>query len=142
MSKQYSTPDVDDAPPPAYQELAPPFNPNYQAPSSPSFNPHYNPPHTPEDRPEGSIRLYPQIPVPSPPSPSPMLFPQPQHYHPQQQHQQYQPQQQPPRQQYFPQQARYQTIEIPYSVSTNARIRRNNERRKFPLAAIFFLFGW
>lgn len=159
MSKKHNVPDVDDTPPPAYQEVVPPFNPNYNPssePSSssfnanygqaetPSFNPNFNPaihspPHTPElnyQRTEGNQGLYPQIPVsPSPP----MVFPQPHHY---QQHQQQQ------RQPYFPQhnhhpnqQVRYQTIEIPYTASVNSRI-RINDRPAFPLAAVLFLFGW
>ncbi|KAI8062762.1 uncharacterized protein B0P05DRAFT_477061 [Gilbertella persicaria] len=119
MSKQhYNTSDVDqEAPPPAYQET-PPFNPNYTSSSSqsPPFNPHYQTPHTPETH-QAIQPLYPQMPMPqSMPMPQPMPVPQ----------------------------VRYQTIDIPYSESTvSVRHQRQlAERRKFPLAAIFFLFGW
>jgi hypothetical protein len=146
---QYNTPDVDDEsfPPPAYQE-APPFNPNYanqQSSSntfqSPPFNPSYAavaarpPPHTLDNQPEqqqGTRSLYPQIPVTS-------VSPPPAKYH-----QQAMPQPQPSMPQ--PQPVRYQTIEIPYPENTivnqQRRRRQLNERRKFPLAAFFFLFGW
>ncbi|KAI7903609.1 uncharacterized protein BX663DRAFT_507077 [Cokeromyces recurvatus] len=43
------------------------------------------------------------------------------------------------------QQIRYQTIEIPYTIRVNEQIRQRHriyESRRFPLAAIFFLFGW
>lgn len=140
MGKPQNTPDVDDdsAPPPAYQET-PPFNPNFTQQGSsttyqsPPFNPNYNnnqhyhsPPHTPDinqQHQQQSQSLYPQIPISPPPT-------QTQHV--------YQPQQQ---------QARYQTIELPYpsttpNVTDRMRRRQIEERRKFPLAAIFFLFGW
>jgi hypothetical protein len=141
--KQYNTPDVDDEnfPPPAYQET-PPFNPNYQPSSSntfesPPFNPSYaavaarSPPHTQDNHlPElaGTRPLYPQIPTTTITTTSPP------------------PAKQQPRSMPHPQPARYQTIEIPYPENTvvNHQIRQRqlNERRKFPLAAFFFLFGW
>lgn len=140
MGKPQNTPDVDDysAPPPAYQET-PPFNPNFPQQGSsttfqsPPFNPNYNnnqhhhsPPHTPDinqQHQQQGQTLYPQIPISPPPT-------QTQHV--------YQPQQH---------QARYQTIELPYpsttpNVTDRMRRRQIEERRKFPLAAIFFLFGW
>lgn len=154
---QRNTADVDESfPPPAYQE-SPPFNPNYanqQSSSSntfqtPPFNPSYaavaarSPPHTPDNKPQqeqqphqqGTRSLYPEIPVSTTSaSPSP-----PAKYHPQQVTSLPQPMPQP-------QPVRYQTIEIPYPENTivNQRRRRGllNERRKFPLAAFFFLFGW
>lgn len=142
MSKQnrYNPPDVDDTPPPAYQEVAtPPFNPNYVTNS-------HSPPHTPDinyQAPEGSQSLYPQIPI------APIVFPQPQHYtseqppsQPQLQQQHYISQQPQPQSQPQRYQPRYQTIEIPYTATTNRRNRRDNDRRRFPLAAVFFLFGW
>ncbi|KAI9283199.1 hypothetical protein BY458DRAFT_495742 [Sporodiniella umbellata] len=46
------------------------------------------------------------------------------------------PQPQPPPQPQQPQQPRYQTVQLPLPVQA----RQNN--RQFPLAAIFFLFGW
>ncbi|CAO3633939.1 unnamed protein product [Mucor fragilis] len=139
MGKPQNTPDADDdvsTPPPAYQET-PPFNPHYHqqqqqqqdGPSStyqsPPFNPNYSqqhhhnsPPHTPDI----NQSLYPQVPSSPPPSQQPYQ-PLPAH------------------------QARYQTIELPYPSTTPnvtpRMIRRQiEERRKFPLAAIFFLFGW
>lgn len=145
MSKHnnYNPPDADDAPPPAYQEVAtPPFNPNYVSHS-------HSPPHTPDisyqqQAAEGSQTLYPQIPV------TPVEFPQPHHYTPpttSQQPQYHMPQAPSQQQQYgsLPQAQRYQpiyqTIDIPYTATTSQR-RDTDNRRKFPLAAIFFLFGW
>ncbi|KAI8642779.1 hypothetical protein BD408DRAFT_415923 [Parasitella parasitica] len=143
MGKPQNTPDVDDdsAPPPAYQEI-PPFNPNYQQQqngSSSTYQPspfnlhydhHHSPAHTPDIHHQQQHQgqpLYPQIPPSSPPLAATQQF--------------YQPL--PPRQ------ARYQTIELPFPATTTpptvthrARRRQINERRKFPLAAIFFLFGW
>ncbi|KAG2195009.1 hypothetical protein INT47_005609 [Mucor saturninus] len=123
--------DADDVPPPAYQEVAtPPFNPNFVSHA-------HSPPHTPElhyqhHPPEGSQTLYPQIPTSTP------VFPQPHHYtSPPQQPiapHMYSPSPQPQR--YQP---RYQTIDIPYTANVNTR---RTHDRKFPLAAIFFLFGW
>lgn len=129
MSKKYNPSDADDAPPPAYQEVVdPPFNPNF-SPSSSSQPSAPQPPHTPDiNHNQQSQSLYPQIPS------SPVTFPQPQHYQPQQQ--------QIVRQQ----QGGYQAIEIPYNANSDLlrerRRRHALERRKFPLAAIFFLFGW
>lgn len=136
MNKKYNPSDADEAPP-AYQETAdPPFNPNFAPSHSPS------PPHTPDintqQRGQPSQSLYPQIPSnPSTPS-APILFPQPQHYQQQPQHPQH-PQQ-------HPNQVRYQAIQIPYNVTNDLlrerRRRQSVERRRFPLGAIFFLFGW
>lgn len=92
--------DVDELPPPPYEEISsPPFNPNYLPQSS-----HPSPPSS-------SQRIYPQVPV------------------------------QPSSQPVYPQQVRYQTIELPMPVQATQR-RRMMERRQFPIAAIFFLFGW
>lgn len=135
MSKKCNPSDADDAPP-AYQETAdPPFNPNFIS----------SPPHTPDintqQRGQPSQSLYPRIPS-NPPTPSaPILFPQPHHY-------QTQPQQQPQQQQHQQHinQIRYQAIQIPYNVTNDLlrerRRRQSVERRRFPLGAIFFLFGW
>ncbi|ORE05967.1 hypothetical protein BCV72DRAFT_131796 [Rhizopus microsporus var. microsporus] len=92
--------DVDDLPPPSYEEVInPPFNPNYSASSSTA---------QPQPQPSISRPIYPQL-----PSPPPAV----QHH------------------------VRYQTIEIPMPVQTQRR-RMLMERRQFPIAAVFFLFGW
>ena len=137
MSKKHNPSDADEIPPPAYQESAdPPFNPNFREPRQ-------SPPHTPAiQQGEASQSLYPQL-------PSPTVFPQPQHYQQQQQSQYHlhqQPQYHTQQSQQQPNQVRYQAIEIPYNITTeilrDRRRRHAIERRKFPLAAIFFLFGW
>jgi hypothetical protein len=134
MSKKYNPSDADDNPPPAYQEVVdPPFNPNFPSSSQQSTP---QPPHTPDvNHHYQQQQLYPQIPtMPSPP----ISFPQPQHYQQQQQQQQIQP-----HQQHGNNQVRYQAIEIPQNNLLRERRRRHTmESRKFPLAAIFFLFGW
>ncbi|CEP10146.1 hypothetical protein [Parasitella parasitica] len=144
MGKPQNIPDAEDdsTPPPAYQET-PPFNPNYHQqqdgsssnyqspPFNPNYNHHHSVPHTPDihhhQQQHQGQPLYPQI----PPSPPPLVATQ--RFH----------------QPLPPQQARYQTIELPFPATTTPpvvthRIRRRQieERRKFPLAAIFFLFGW
>jgi hypothetical protein len=152
MSKQNpcNPPDVDEAPPPAYQEtvvVPPPFNPHYNPQRQ-----HLSPPHTPDINPiysaEGSgsgQTLYPQIPS-SPPLPtSPGIYPH-QHYqnrlypHPPQPPTPPQPPRPPQSPSRHYHEVSYRTIEIPYTLTTDRR--RRVEHRRFPMAAIFFLFGW
>ncbi|KAI8979577.1 hypothetical protein BDF20DRAFT_819905 [Mycotypha africana] len=116
QQQHHNTSDVDDSPPPAYEE-APAFNPNYPAQSSSIAypSPHFN----------SHYNLYPQAPPSGPVS-----------------HVQYQ------RHNYHPQQQQYHTyqaIEIPYPVgysNQQALLRLREENRRFPLAALLFLFGW
>lgn len=117
MSKQqpqYNTPDADDSPPPAYQET-PPFNPHYTNGSSSQQQQYSSAAYTsPPFNPHYVAHSPPHTPDPTTPS-APNLYPQ------------------------IPSQPQYQTIQIPYTVVTSRRV---TERRGFPLAAIFFLFGW
>lgn len=160
MSKQhvYNSADVDeDVPPPAYQETVdPPFNPNYR-PSAPASSSsayvHHSPPHTPDTsryntsgEASGGQTLYPQIPSspPLPTSPPPhLLYPQYPNYTqllPVQQQPIRQPPPPPPPRQNGSNYVTYRTIEIPYTLTTDRR--RRVEHRRFPLGAVFFLFGW
>ncbi|KAI9484162.1 MAG: hypothetical protein EXX96DRAFT_561132 [Benjaminiella poitrasii] len=139
MSNKYhkvNTPDADEAPPPAYQEI-PSVNPNYDNQSQTLL---FSPNHYHQHNAEASHQsIYPQIPSPLPQQQQ-LQYPQPQtqtQLQPQSQTQQQQ-------QQHY---VRYQTIEIPYTetVRINEQMRQRrlmNESRRFPLAAIFFLFGW
>jgi hypothetical protein len=133
----WNIPDADDSPPPAYEASAPPFNPNFiEHPPSSSSHPHYieptpihqnttvntTPPLSPPNtNPHTYNPLYPQIPATQHNRPLYVQMPMPQS---------------PPLRQYQP--TSYHTMPTPvaYTVHTQSR-----QRRGFPLAALFFLFG-
>ncbi|KAI8879100.1 hypothetical protein K501DRAFT_336302 [Backusella circina FSU 941] len=151
----WNIPDADDSPPPAYEASAPPFNPSFmEHPPSSSSNshPHYIEPtpihqHTTvntntmaspilnnssnsihnnnsNNNPHTYNPLYPQIPTTQHHRPlyHPIQMPMPQA---------------PPPRQYQP--TSYHTMPIPVAYTTHIQDR---QRRGFPLAALFFLFGF
>ncbi|KAI8144514.1 hypothetical protein BJV82DRAFT_667716 [Fennellomyces sp. T-0311] len=155
MSKAHNPPDHDEAPPPPYAEsentaynpafmnspdqqsstLTRPYSPHSSAADASPFIP-----SAPPLSGQASTGLYPEAPPP----------PDPQYYQQQQYHQQQYHQQQYHQHQYYHQQAtqanppiryQYQSINMPQQPVIRRRMVDSSERG-FPIAALFFLFGW